>query len=68
MGKKRRHRMKATNSKAFNLRMPQDLREWLEREARKNLRSLNSEIIFKLLRSKGCIEAGNNRNPGQRST
>jgi predicted HicB family RNase H-like nuclease len=33
---------------AFNLRLPRDLRETLERLARENQRSLNAEIIYRL--------------------
>lgn len=35
-------------AKTFNLRMPADIRKWLEDEARRNMRSLNNEIVFKL--------------------
>jgi predicted HicB family RNase H-like nuclease len=35
-------------AKTFNLRIPADIRKWLEDEARKNMRSLNNEIVFKL--------------------
>jgi hypothetical protein len=34
--------------KVVNLRMPVELKTWLEREARKNLRSLNNEVVFRL--------------------
>ena len=49
--------------KPFNLRLPPDLRAWLEDEARKNLRSLNNEIIFKLAQSKAAAECGE-KTPG----
>lgn len=32
----------------FPLRMPEELREWLEAAARENARSLNSEIVVRL--------------------
>lgn len=44
--------MTSTATKIFNLRLPPDLRDWLELEARRNLRSLNKEIIFKLMESR----------------
>ncbi|MFP3564726.1 Arc family DNA-binding protein [Paraburkholderia sp. SIMBA_030] len=34
--------------KIVNLRMPAELKAWLEAEATKNLRSLNNEVVFKL--------------------
>lgn len=52
--------------KAFNLRIPPDLRVWLEDEARKNLRSLNNEIVFKLAQSKAYADHGE-QSPGQQS-
>lgn len=50
--------------KAFNLRIPPELRLWLEEEARSNLRSLNNEIVFKLSQAKSQAEC-DGRNPGQ---
>lgn len=32
----------------FGLRMPPDLRQWIEEEAEKNRRSMNSEIVWRL--------------------
>jgi hypothetical protein len=32
----------------FSLRIPPDIRAWLEREAEKNVRSLTSEIVIAL--------------------
>lgn len=45
-------------AKTFNLRIPADIRKWLEDEAHKNMRSLNNEIVFKLtlLKSGGGSE------------
>jgi predicted HicB family RNase H-like nuclease len=58
--------MATTDTKTFNLRMPPELRAWLDEEARKNFRSLNSEIIFKLQESRGKCAVPRRRNPGQR--
>lgn len=32
----------------FSLRIPADIREWLEKEAEKNFRSLTAEIVIAL--------------------
>lgn len=32
----------------FGLRLPPDLKQWVEDQARQNLRSQNSEIIYRL--------------------
>jgi predicted HicB family RNase H-like nuclease len=52
--------------KAFNLRIPPELRLWLEEEARSNMRSLNNGIVFKLSQAKLQAES-DGRNPGQPS-
>ena len=36
----------------FGLRMPPDLKKWLEEQAKKNFRSLNAEIVIRLQNSK----------------
>ncbi|WP_459716068.1 Arc family DNA-binding protein [Paraburkholderia sp. 2C] len=40
--------MSNTDVKKLNLRLPADLKNWLEHESKKNMRSLNSEIVFRL--------------------
>ncbi|WP_213761777.1 Arc family DNA-binding protein [Caballeronia sp. dw_19] len=50
--------------KAFNLRIPPELRVWLEEEARSNMRSLNNEIVFKLSQAKLHAEC-DGKSPGQ---
>jgi predicted HicB family RNase H-like nuclease len=61
--------MAVTNTtKTFNLRLPPELRAWLEREARNNVRSLNSEIVFRLADAKASCEVKKTRKPGRRPT
>lgn len=40
--------MTARQQPNYPLRMPQELRDFLEREAKKNSRSLNAEIVYRL--------------------
>jgi predicted HicB family RNase H-like nuclease len=41
-------------AKTFNLRIPVELREWLDAAARKNMRSLNAEILYRLAEAKAA--------------
>jgi Arc-like DNA binding dprotein len=43
--------------KGYALRLPPELKAWLEEQARANRRSLNSEIVFRLEQSR-LAEAG----------
>jgi hypothetical protein len=43
--------------KVVNLRMPAELKSWLEAEATKNRRSVNSEAVFKLSELKAKQDA-----------
>lgn len=52
-------------AKTFNLRIPPDLREWLDSEARKNMRSVNAEILFRLAKAKASEDAGGTPGPQQ---
>lgn len=36
----------------FNLRLPEELKQWLENEAQKNLRSQTAEVVFALMEEK----------------
>jgi hypothetical protein len=45
----------------LRLRFPSDVKEWIEREAKKNMRSQNAEIVFRLRRD---MEKGNARTAG----
>lgn len=58
--------MTPTIAKTFNLRLPLELRNWLEQEAKRNMRSLNNEIVFKLLQSKDADGIALERQTGQR--
>jgi Arc-like DNA binding domain len=49
MARKRRRALDATVQ--LKVRLPEPLRRWLEREAARNQRSMNSEIVDRLLRS-----------------
>lgn len=40
--------MSSQNVVPLGVRMPADVREWVEANARRNLRSLNSEIVLAL--------------------
>ena len=52
------HKMNMNDTaKTFNLRIPPDLREWLDAAARKNMRSLNAEILFRLAQAKASEDA-----------
>lgn len=51
--------------KTFNLRIPQDLRDWLAGEARRNMRSLNNEIVFRLSQSRLTQEPDGNKSSGR---
>lgn len=42
----------ARGDPAFNLRLPGDLRAWLTRRAKENCRSVNSEMVVRLERSR----------------
>ena len=46
------------HAKTFNLRIPPDLREWLDQAARKNMRSVNAEILYRLAKEKESEESG----------
>lgn len=39
---------KVITPKPFPLRMPESLRKWLTNQAKKNRRSLNSELVFRI--------------------
>jgi predicted HicB family RNase H-like nuclease len=45
----------------IRVRLPKDLREWIEMEAERNERSLNGEIVYRLKKSR---EAQNEEAPG----
>jgi hypothetical protein len=45
----------------FSLRIPTEIRSWLEGEAAKNFRSLTSEIIIALRERMECEEAKRSR-------
>ncbi|MFJ3114944.1 Arc family DNA-binding protein [Pseudomonas protegens] len=36
----------------FNLRLPEELKQWVEHEAQKNCRSKTAEVVFALLEEK----------------
>lgn len=40
--------MSTKNTPQIGVRMPPDVREWLEEAARENLRSLNAEVVLAL--------------------
>lgn len=40
----------------FNLRLPEDLKQWVENQAQKNCRSQTAEIIFRLMAEKARQE------------
>lgn len=42
----------ARDMPAVNLRMPREVKDWLESEAQKNFRSLTSEILCRLVAAK----------------
>lgn len=42
----------SNKSPPFTVRMPEKLRKWLEEQAKKNYRSLNSELVARLEESK----------------
>ena len=44
----------------FNVRMSKQLRDWIERKAEENHRSMNSEINFILEKYRKECETGNN--------
>lgn len=48
-----RHKVKTP----YPLRMPSDLREWMNSMAKENGRSLNSEIVQRLVKSKEQVPA-----------
>ncbi|AZD93012.1 MULTISPECIES: Arc family DNA-binding protein [Pseudomonas] len=36
----------------FNLRLPEELKQWVENEAQKNFRSQTAEVVFALMEEK----------------
>ncbi|MHB9833859.1 Arc family DNA-binding protein [Paraburkholderia terrae] len=52
-------------AKTFNLRIPPELRSWLDGEARKNMRSLNAEIVYRLTQAKQTQDPGAENSSGQ---
>jgi len=36
----------------FNLRLPEELKQWLENQAQENCRSQTAEIVFRLMEEK----------------
>ncbi len=40
------------NTKVISLRVPEELKRWIDDEAAKNCRSLNNEIVFRLMKQK----------------
>lgn len=43
----------------FNLRLPEDLKQWVEAEAQKNCRSQTAEVVFALREMKRQREQAN---------
>lgn len=42
---------------AFHLRMPDEIEVWIEREAERNCRSKNQEIVFRLKEAMAAVQA-----------
>ncbi|SBW12704.1 conserved hypothetical protein [uncultured Alphaproteobacteria bacterium] len=62
--------MKQTDP-GMRLRFPSDMKAWIEREAEKNLRSQNAEIVFRLRRDmekENAIAAGAGNEKGDGKT
>lgn len=55
------------NDTQFKLRFPQEVKEWLEKEAARNLRSLNAEVNVAIRdkMERGAAHAATNEKTGQ---
>ncbi|WP_080986806.1 Arc family DNA-binding protein [Acetobacter sp. A11-2] len=56
VNKKLRHSCVMADEAHFRLRIPRDLKEWVEKEAEKNHRSINAEIVHLIDSAKGEAE------------